>query len=133
MAQRDWLQEVCNGLTTANIQAPVHGWLHQQQLQATITTKTQDRNSTNHLLLHPWEIKAGHQLTRNYLILFQTYSSQVSLFVFTTISKCALEFHHQIYSHHQEHMPLFLRSFFACKEKKSQFDKKVAFEPKCSI
>lgn len=40
------------------------------------------------------------------------------LFLFTSIGKRVLEFHHQIYSHHQWRMPHFLESFCACKKKK---------------
>lgn len=130
MGQRDWLQE---SAAVWPAQPPVHGWLHQQKLQGVTTTKSQDENSTNHLLLHPWVIKAGCWLTRKYLILFfflNPWLTCASFSPFLVSVNMLLNFTIK-YSHHQLHVPLFLKSSFACKKKKQQAnrEKKVPFKP----
>lgn len=52
------------------------------------------------------------------LLIFLLLNHISFLYLFTSISKCILEFHHEIYSHHQWHMPHFLESFCAWKKKK---------------
>lgn len=74
MAQRDWQQEISSSLTVANIQPPVKGCLPQHKLQAITTIKSEDENSTNHLLLHPWVIKSKHHLTLFWFFLNSWFS-----------------------------------------------------------
>lgn len=127
MAQRHWQQEISSSLTVANIQPPVKGCLPQQKLQAITTIKSQDENSTNHLLLHPRLIKSKHHLTLFCFFLNSWFSGPLLFLLLVPIN--VLLNSTIKYSHHQLHMPLFLKSFFACVgRKKHQWGKRGSFQ-----
>lgn len=73
------------------LQTPKLQFLQQQQLQAIITTKSQDENSTDHLLLHHGRTKLGTNwqkkatLPYQFLYLWFTYPFCFSLQVLVSV------------------------------------------------